>query len=63
MIQPLRKYQNITTGQTVEVEKVYESGLMQQLVVAYLKIPSFEGFVKPLYVFERTYKPVKRVDL
>lgn len=63
MIKPLQKYRNITTGREVEVEKVYDSQIWAQSVVAYIRIHDFKGFMKPVYVFERTYKLINTKKL
>lgn len=54
------KYINITTDRIVEVEKIYNSGVMEQPCVAYIRTIDMKGFIKPLHVFEKTYKLYKK---
>lgn len=56
MIQKFKKYKNITTGMVVETIDVFQSYTYAQLVVHYIRSIDSKAFLKPLYVFERTYK-------
>lgn len=56
MIQKFKKYKNITTGMVVETIDTFQSDTYAQLVVHYIRSIDSEAFLKPLYVFEKTYK-------
>jgi len=51
----LKKYKNITTGRVVTAIEVFESNTFGRLTIKYIREIDLEEFLKPLYVFEKTY--------
>lgn len=48
-------YKNIINGVEVRILDVYESKNFGSMTVAYFNTARIKDFIKPLYVFEKTY--------
>ena len=59
MIKIFEKYRNITTDRIVNVIQTFESQSFDMETVEYEHLTTGEGFIKPLYVFEKTYVLIK----
>ncbi len=59
MIQIEHQYKNIINNKYVRVLDIFNCGRFDMRAVEYVRLMDFKEFIKPLYVFEKSYKLIK----